>query len=136
MKKVITTPNSKVIIISENINFRNNLASKLRLENYDVELATGGFHLLHLLEKDNNKTLIICNGDMPDMPALEMISLARVVRTKLELPIIYISKEAPDNDIVSLIQTGNIDYLIQSTNFNSIVERAQKYFHQMKQNAA
>lgn len=136
MTKVITSPAFKVIIISENSNFRNNLASKLRLENYDVELATGGFHLLHLLEKDTHSTIIVCNGDMSDMPAIEMISLARIGKTKSTLPIIFVSKEVPDQEISELVYDGTIDHIAQSTNFNPIVERAQKYFQQMKANAA
>ena len=48
---IIKAPTFKICILSENTTFRNILASKLRLENFDVEFSDGGFHILHLLEK-------------------------------------------------------------------------------------
>jgi response regulator RpfG family c-di-GMP phosphodiesterase len=129
---VTTKPVFKIIITSENATFRNILSSKYRLENFEVELAIGGFHLLHLLEKEKGAHLIICNGDMSDMSAYEMISLIRESKSKLELPIIFIEKAAQEKEICDLIDKGVIDFVAQSTNFTPILERTHKYFQQMK----
>jgi DNA-binding response OmpR family regulator len=131
-----TRSNFNIVIVSENTNFRNVLSSKFRMENFDVEIATGGFHLLHLLEKEKGVNLIIFNGDMPDMTAFESITLIRDTKSKLELPILFIVKNIKEVDIAELISKGIIDFHPQTTDFNPIIERAQKYFHQMKLIAA
>ncbi len=133
---VVLEKNFKILIVSENLNFRNNLASKLRTENYDVELATGGFHLLYLLEQEKAYSLIIFNEDMHDMPGFEAISLIRQSKTKQELPILYVSKNDSEDVVCDMVFTGANEYVVQSTSFIPIIERAKKYFRQFNQNAA
>ncbi len=134
---IFKTPAFKVLIVSENINFRNILAGKLRTQdNFEVEFATGGFHLLHLLEKHKDINLIICNEDMADMPAHEIITMIRLIKTKAELPILFISKNGDEEEICDLIFLGANDYIVQTANYRPIIERAQKYLHQIKSNAA
>jgi PleD family two-component response regulator len=135
-KMAIYTPTFKLILASENITYRNNLASKLRAENFDVELATGGFHLLHLLEKDDNINIVICNGDMNDMAAFEIISLVRESKDKEILPIVFISKAPYPDEVGELFSVGINEYIVQTPSFGHVIERAQKYFQQMKGNAA
>ena len=134
---VVVEKNFRVLIVSENLNFRNNLATKLRLENYAVELATGGFHLLHLLEQiDKDFSLIIINDNMHDMPGFEAISLIRQSKTKQELPILYVSRNDSEDEVCNMVFTGANEYIVQSTSFLPIIERAKKYFRQFQQNAA
>lgn len=134
---IYKTPSFKVLIVSENINFRNILAGKLRTQdNFDVEFATGGFHLLHLLERHKDFNLIICNEDMDDMPAHEIISMIRLHKTKTELPILFVSKNNDEEEICDFIFLGANDYIVQTSNYKPIIERAQKYLQQIKANAA
>jgi DNA-binding response OmpR family regulator len=128
--------NFKIIIASENFNFRNILASKLRLEGFIVEFVTGGFHLLHSLENHKNVDMVILNEDMPDMPSHEVTSMLRTMKSKSELPIVFISKNGSEEEICDLILTGANEYIIQTANFQPIVERALKYFHLKKPHAA
>ncbi len=133
---VVTEKNFRVLIASENLNFRNNLATKLRGENYVVDLATGGFHLLHLLEQEKEFSLIIIHENMHDMPGFEAISIIRVNKSKQELPILYISKNDSEDEVCEMVFTGANEYVVQSTSFLPIIERAKKYFKQFHQNAA
>ncbi len=133
---IIKDDNFKVLIASETINFRNILSAKLRLESFDVELATSGFHLLHLLEKFSNYRMLIINEDMHDMSAQEMIALVRLSKSKLELPILFISKSSDEKDIYNLVLTGANEYIVQTPNFNPILERTHKYFQLFKSIAA
>ncbi len=134
---IIKEQTFKILIASENMNFRNILAGKLRmLDNFEVEFATGGFHLLHLLEHKKDYNMIICNEDMNDMSAQEIISLVRLERAKAELPILFISKNGDEEEICDMVFMGANDYIVQTANFQPILERAQKYLHQMKANAA
>ena len=133
---MISDKNFKIFILSENANFRNSLATRLRLEGFFVELATGGFHLLHVLEIHKNIDMIICNEDMHDMSAHETISLIRQIRAKNDLPVLFISKTGNEDDIYDLILTGANEYIVQTPNLQSIIERANKYFSQKKPHAA
>ena len=132
MSNIIKYDNFKVLLASETINFRNILAGKLRLESFEVEFANGGFHMLHLLEKFSDYKMIIINEDMHDMSALEIIALVRLVKTKQELPILFISKSNNEEDIWNLVLTGANEYIVQSPNFNPILERTNKYFQLFK----
>lgn len=136
---IIKTQTFKIIIASEAANFRNILASKLRLDNFEVDLATGGFHMLHLLENVKDKeeiNMIILNEDMHDMSAQEMIGLVRLSKSKSELPILFISKSSDEADICELVFSGANEYVVQTDNFNPILERAHKYLQNLKANAA
>ncbi len=126
----------KVLILSENVSFRNILASKLRLDNFDVEFISGGFHLLNYLEKNRDVNMIIFNEDMPDMSAAEAISMVRMSKTKSEMPILFISKNNNEEEICDMIFNGANEYVVQTENFKPILERAHKYMSLIKQNAA
>ena len=126
----------KVLILSENVSFRNILASKLRLDNFDVEFISGGFHLLNYLEKNRDVDMIIFNEDMPDMSAAEAISMVRMSKTKSEMPILFISKNSDEEEICDMIFNGANEYVVQTENFKPILERAHKYMSIIKQNAA
>jgi len=133
---VIKHDNFKVLISSETINFRNILAGKLRLEGFEVEFATGGFHMMHILEKFTDYKMVNINEDMHDMSAQEMIGLVRLTKSKQELPILFISKSNNEEDICDMVFTGANEYIVQSPNFNPILERAHKYLQILKVNAA
>lgn len=133
----VKTNSFKIIIAAEAINFRNILAGKLRVDNFEVEFVTGGFHMLHLIEHtEENINMIIINEDMHDMSAQEMISLVRLSKSKTELPILFISRSSAEADICELVFTGANEYVVQTDNFNPILERAHKYLHILKPNAA
>ncbi|MDO9184034.1 MAG: response regulator [Bacteriovorax sp.] len=119
--------NFKILIADENIIFRNNLATSLRLQRFVVEYVTGGFHLMHVLEKDRDCSLIIIHEDMHDMPAAEIILLVRTIFKKPELPILFISKYNDEERICDMIFNGANEYIVKTDNFQAIVERAKKY---------
>ena len=134
---IIKAPTFKICILSENISFRNILASKLRMENFDVEFADGGFHLLHLIERNKEEfDMIICHENMKDMPSFEIISMIRQSKSKTELPILYIAKTGTEEEICDMVLTGANEYIVQSSNYKPIVERAQKYSQLIHKNVA
>ncbi len=122
----------KIIIVDENTPFRNTLATRLRLLGFQVEFATGGFHLLHVLEKTWKYNLIIVHEDMEDMPGEEIISLVRIHKTKAELPILFISTSDIEKEICEIIVQGANEYIVKTSNYQTIVDRAQKYFTLLK----
>lgn len=122
----------KIIIVDENVQFRNTLASRLRMLGFTVELASGGFHLLHQLEKHWDFNLIIMHENMEDMPAEEMIQLVRQHKTKAELPILFISANSSEAEICEMVLNGANEYIVQPKTPQPIVERTRKYFTLLK----
>jgi DNA-binding response OmpR family regulator len=127
----------KIIVLSENLKLRNILAGKLRIEGLDVELADGGFHLLHLLERfKDNYQMIIINEDMLDMPAFEIITLIRLNKSKAQLPILFISQNGSEEEIDEMILKDANEYIVQTGNYRPIVTCALKYSELSKKKAA
>lgn len=123
----------KIMILSENVNYRNNLAAKLRIEGFSVEFASGGFHFLHLLERlRNGIDMVICHENMSDMPADEIVSISRLSRTKTEMPILYISKNNDEEAVCDMIMIGANDFILQSNNMLPVVERVRKHYLALK----
>lgn len=122
----------KIIIVDENVQFRNTLASRLRMQGFHVEFASGGFHLMHTLEKHWDFNLIIIHENMDDMPAEEMIQLVRIHKTKTELPILFISASSSEEEICEMVLTGANEYIVKPKNPQPIIDRAQKYFILLK----
>lgn len=119
----------KIFILSENIQYRNILSSKLRIEGYNVEYATGGFHFIHLLERYRHDIhMLICHENMNDMPAEEIIALTRLAKNKAELPILFISKDNDEEAVCEMILTGANEFILQSENMLPAIERVRKYF--------
>lgn len=129
--QIVDEKSFKILVASENQIFRNTLASRLRIEGFSVEFTEGGFHLLHLLERDSFN-LVIINENMHDMPGYEITSLVRTAHSKNELPIIYIAKSKSEENVIEMIGAGANDFIVQSTNFAPVVERVKKYFTAIK----
>ena len=122
----------KILIADENIQFRNTLASRLRLQGFTVELATGGFHILHMLERSRDYSMLIFHEDMHDMPSAEVVMLIRTTKNKTELPIVFISQDSSEDEICEIILNGANEYVVKSSNFQPVVDRAIKYFNLVK----
>ncbi|WP_127718125.1 PleD family two-component system response regulator [Halobacteriovorax sp. HLS] len=119
--------NNLILLIDGDTNRKNNFASRLRVQGYDVELANGGFHSVHLVEKQEYFSVIIM-GNTHDMPGLEILSLIRNVKTKDQLPIIFVNKTTNQEDVLACFEFGANDFIVYSPQcFNSIIEKLKKF---------
>ena len=132
----IKTGNFKILLASENLPFKNNLGSKLRLEGFDAEIVEGGFHLIHLLERFGDYQMIIINGDLKDMSGLETIQLIRILKSKIDLPIIYVAKNGNKDEVYHLAISGANEYIILNPNYKQIIDSVHKHLSQLKTTAA
>lgn len=124
----------RILIADEHIDFRNKIASRLRVLGFHVEFATGGFHLLHILEKNWDYNLVIIHDNMADMPAIEIISLVRNNKNKFELPIMFIADKGHKDQLNEIGSSGANDYILKSPNLQPIIDKAIKYFTLQKNN--
>ena len=118
-----------VLLATQSLAYRNNLASTLRMQGYKVELAQGGFHLLYMLENPQNFDidLIIIHEDMDDMSAYELVSLIRANKSKTELPVVFISRHNNEEIISEMMSVDTNDFIVQSPAFSPVLAAAKKY---------
>ena len=112
----VNTKITKILVLDEDATRRNNFTSRLRLQEFDTEIGTGGFHALHLLEKENYHVIVIFD-DMHDMPGEEIVGLMRSHFAKEKLPILFISKKPDPVAADELFKLGIDDYLPYSPQF-------------------
>lgn len=118
--------NKKILLLDEDQIRRNNTNSRLRTHGFDPELAEGGFHVLHLIEKFKFGAVVIF-GNSHDMSGLEIITLARVQFKKDQLPIIYIHRGKNQEDIIEAFTLGANEVIIQTTKyFAALIDRLNK----------
>jgi len=119
--------NKTILISDKDVTRRNNTASRLRVSGYEVELATGGFHVCHLIEKAQFFCVIIFDNQH-DMSGLEILSLSRTVHDKSELPIIYIAKTSDKGLVMEAFENGLNEFITFTPQFyNSILEKLKKF---------
>lgn len=130
--QTIEENNFNILIASEKIDFRDALATRLRIQDFHVEFATSGFHLLHLIEKPKGCSLVILFENMADMPADEIILMIRSTKNKTELPILYVSQKNCKEEIFNKVTSGVNDYIVRTSHFQPIIARVRKYFELLK----
>ncbi len=116
---------NSILLVHPLANERNDIASRLRSNNFEVECAIGGFHAISLIEGNSYDAMVIM-GDMDDMPAIEVISLSRNAKPREELPILYSVPGVPQKDIIEAFEFGANDYLAKSDQFNLLLEKIKK----------
>lgn len=102
------------------------ISSRLRMQSFDVELAEGGFHAIHMAEKKTFNLVIIQGDDLEDMPAEEVTGLVRSIHSRDQLPILVILSEADDEYAAILAESGVNEILVSNGNFNLILTEIQK----------
>tara|TARA_R110000868_G_scaffold16687_17_gene74250 strand:- start:2470 stop:2856 length:387 start_codon:yes stop_codon:yes gene_type:complete len=93
-----------ILIIDENQQRKMSLSSRLRMQGYTIDIATGGFHSIHLLEK-NHYNLVLLIDDMMDMAAHETLGLIRACKSSSKVPVIVLRSEGQEleNDVLKII---------------------------------
>lgn len=117
--------NRAILIIDENPGRKTTLSSRLRMQGYTIDVATGGFHGVHLAEK-NRYNLVMLIDDMEDMPAYETLGLIRSRHDSASLPIIIMRSKGNELD-------GHEKRFIKNENANAVIEW-QDEFHSVIRN--
>jgi len=112
-----------VVIFSGNSRDANEWSSRLRTQGYAVEVSTGGFHALNLIEKENFDIMLV-SGSAPDMSGIEVIAIARTVKSQEQLPIIFIADEGEGSQFVEALDQGANSYVLKRAGyFNDIINK-------------
>ena len=115
--------NKNLLLIAEKKQLRDQIGQALR-KSYNVKVATGGFHALHLIEQEAFE-LVVVIGDSQDMAATELITLLRTNFSQRELPILFLGGKGGTN-MLDVIEVGANAYLPLSQNLNILLKKIQE----------
>ena len=115
-----------ILLVDQDAERRNQSSSRLRGSGYKVELGTGGFHTVHLAEK-NEYHMVLLRDDMEDMSGLEIVNLIRTTFTKEKLPILVLSRLSNQDDIIETILNGANDLLVYTNNYNDLLKKIETF---------
>lgn len=121
--------NRSILIIDEHTGRKTTLSSRLRMQGFTIDVATGGFHGLHLAEK-NQYNLVMIIDDMEDMPAYETLGLLRHHHDSASLPVIVLRSQGHELDIEEkqFLEDEQVNEVAQWQNeFNSIMRKIQRH---------
>ena len=121
-----------ILLVDGNNKHRSNLSSRFRTQNIEVEIATGGFHALYILEKEENPAeiynTILLVENTEDMMASEIAVHVHTL-CKRPPPIIYIHNKNLSKKDGEYIKESGIDEIFYLTekNFNQLLKSIDKF---------
>ena len=115
--------NKSLLLVAEKKQLRDQISQALR-KAYNVKVATGGFHAVHLIEQETFE-LIVVIGDSQDMAATELITLLRTNFSQRELPILFLGGKG-GTDMLDAIEVGANAYLPLTQNLNILLKKIQE----------
>ncbi|MGX4598138.1 response regulator transcription factor [Faecalimicrobium sp. JNUCC 81] len=128
---------NKVLVVDDEKEIRNLLEIYLLNEGYDVIKSENGREALNILDKEDIQLMIL---DIM-MPGIDGIEVCKVVREKLDIPILMLSAKSEDMDKIQGIMTGADDYMTKPFNpleltvrVKSLLRRAYYFNNKLKSN--
>ena len=121
--------NRSILIIDDHAQRKTALSSRLRMQGFTIDVATGGFHGVHLAEK-NRYNLVMIIDDMEDMPAYETLGLIRHRHDSASLPVIIMRSEGKelDKEEQSFLEEEQVNEVVPwKDEFNSILRKIQRH---------
>ena len=92
---------------------------------YDVVLAGSGIRALHVL-KNERIDLVLLDIDMPEMNGIE--TFERMKGFAPEIPVIFLTASGLEEDVVSAIKLGAVNYLKNPYRPQELLKRISQEF--------
>ena len=100
----------RILIIEDDVEFRNLLRIHLSLAGYALEVAEDGVEGgKALLERPPN--LVLCDLNMPFLGGFELLSLIRADEHTAPIPVILLSGRSDDDTMSRAMKLGAADFL-------------------------
>lgn len=100
-----------ILIIDDHQQRKTELSSRLRMQGFSIDVATGGFHSIHLMEK-NHYNLVLMIDDMNDLSTSETVGLIKITALKknIDIPVMIMRSAGKelDPDEIEYIKKENV----------------------------
>lgn len=111
---------AKILVSDDNKEITDLVANLLIVEGYEVVKAYSGFDALSKFTRD--MSLVILDVMMPDMDGYEV---CRTIRTKSQVPVLYLSAKGTDIDKVVGLSSGGDDYMVKPFSSIELIARVK-----------
>lgn len=112
----------KILVIDDNKDICTTIKSYLRNYNYDVDTVQNYQEALNILNKEFD--LIILDIMMPGMDGIE---LCKIIRDKVNCPIIFVSAKILEEDKIEALSVGGDDYITKPFSFKELRARIESH---------
>lgn len=85
---------------------------------YEVHAVSSAAKAFHLIEKDYEFDLILCDISMPEMDGYEFLRLLRSEYNRVNIPFIFLTAMADKDHMLKALELGCDEYLIKPVSFD------------------
>ena len=121
--------NRKILVIEDNMEMCENIASILKLANYQVITANSGRLGIELVQ-EHQPDLIVCDIMMPDLDGYGVLHILSKDPSTANIPFIYLTAKSEQKDFRTGMNLGADDYITKPFDglelFNAIELRLKK----------
>ena len=118
----------RILIVEDNYIVADGLKFSLEYEGYSVSIATNT-ESCYVEIKKCNYDLIIIDIMLPDGNGLE---LCREIKSKINIPIIFVTAKDTEEDIIKGLNIGADDYIIKPFRIRELIARIQNAIRKYK----
>lgn len=120
-----------VLIIEDEPHMRQNIATLLKLERYNVLDAPNGRIGVDLARR-RHPDIILCDITMPDMDGFTALSLIRDTPGLHSVPFIFLTARGDARDVRTGMNMGADDYLTKPFTTNDLLAAIESRMHRVK----
>jgi CRP-like cAMP-binding protein/FixJ family two-component response regulator len=121
--------NRKILVIEDNVEMCENIASILKLANYEVTTAASGRKGVEIAQQ-NQPDIILCDIMMPDLDGYGVLHILSKDPSTANIPFIYLTAKSEQKDFRTGMNLGADDYITKPFDglelFNAIELRLKK----------
>jgi two-component system phosphate regulon response regulator PhoB len=121
----------KILIIEDDHDIRDLIRLQLRLQNYNVSVASNGSEAMTKIENDTYD-LILIDRMLPDTNGLELCKLLRLKPQFKEVPIILVTALSQPENIIEGLDAGANDYITKPFDINILHARVRAQIRLIK----
>jgi two-component system OmpR family response regulator len=117
---VITTPEARLLVVEDEPNIRELLATSLRFAGFEVDTAPDGTTALALAE-ETNPDLVVLDVMLPDLDGFEVTR--RLRDQGRQQPIVFVTARDSVGDKIQGLTVGGDDYVTKPFSLEEVVAR-------------
>lgn len=117
--QIVTVDDSSLILMT--------LDKILSEQGYEVKGFSKGMRALKYLKKEV-PDLIILDVEMPEIDGFEMLKLIKEKEELKNVPVIFLTSNNGQNEVIDAIKGGAKDYIIKPINEELLIEKVNKIF--------
>ena len=129
MKAPMRDYNMEILVVDD-ISFQRKIINKTLKEFgfRNVLVAKDGDEAIQKLQSHKSIKLVLCDWNMPGVKGIDVLSFMRSDDNLKEIPLIMITAEATQENIINAVKAGVNDYLVKPVKPLMLKERIEKLF--------